>query len=289
MSTSRRLAAVATTLGTVLAGLVSGVAAHPADARVSAPGQTIEIQVKRDRTIVMQDAIRPGVTTFEISSRRDAMLQLIQAAPGYSKRELTRDAFLAFDKGKIPAQRRFEANVTLFGGVQSSRNKPATMSVSLRRGTYWVADIDARRTKPSKLFDLTVTGDPVGGSLSGRTIRATGEHSWGPASPRIPKRGEIRFQNRSEVIHFLEIAKLRKGKTMKDVRQFMELAKQGKQSPPPFGNAGLDSGLLSGGKSMSFEYRLPAGRYVLLCWWPDPDEGGAPHAVLGMYRGIRVG
>jgi hypothetical protein len=52
---------------------------------------------------------------------------------------------------------------------------------------------------------------------------------------------------------------------------------------------GLDTGVLSPGKSMSFSYRLPRGNYVLMCFWPDADMGGTPHVLMGMYRGLRVG
>jgi hypothetical protein len=47
--------------------------------------------------------------------------------------------------------------------------------------------------------------------------------------------------------------------------------------------------VISGGKSMTLKYRLPAGRYVMVCFWPDADMGGTPHAFLGMYRGLKVG
>lgn len=46
--------------------------------------------------------------------------------------------------------------------------------------------------------------------------------------------------------------------------------------------------MISGGISMSLPYRLTPGRYVLTCFWPDANEGGKPHALLGMYRGINV-
>ena len=35
-------------------------------------------------------------------------------------------------------------------------------------------------------------------------------------------------------------------------------------------------------------YRLPRGNYVLVCFWPDANMGGMPHAFMGMYRGIKV-
>ena len=54
-------------------------------------------------------------------------------------------------------------------------------------------------------------------------------------------------------------------------------------------NGGLDTSVISSGISMSLPYRLTPGRYVLTCFWPDANEGGKPHALLGMYRGMKVG
>lgn len=47
--------------------------------------------------------------------------------------------------------------------------------------------------------------------------------------------------------------------------------------------------MVSPGKSMTMRYSLPPGNYVMICFWPDADMGGMPHAFMGMYRGIRIG
>ena len=39
---------------------------------------------------------------------------------------------------------------------------------------------------------------------------------------------------------------------------------------------------------MAMNYSLPRGDYVLVCFWPDANMGGMPHAFMGMYRGIKV-
>ncbi len=95
MSMSRRLAVVATALGTVAAGLFTGATVSTANASsatsAAAPGQTVEVFVKRDHIVVMPTEIRPGVSKFVVSSRRAAGFQIVQAAPGYTKAEAMRD------------------------------------------------------------------------------------------------------------------------------------------------------------------------------------------------------
>jgi hypothetical protein len=189
------------------------------------------------------------------------------------------------------ALRRFEANITLLGGVPSQGGeRPATMSVRLAAGTYWALDTTPRTLDPAKILTFEVAGKSVGGTLGGHVIRATGEHRWGKSSPRIPTSGRILFRNPSEAPHFLQVVKLARGKTVKDFRAWVQQVKQGNETQPPLNfRHSVDTGVISTGRSMSFRYRLPAGRYMLLCWWPDSDMGGAPHAILGMYRGLRIG
>jgi hypothetical protein len=290
MYMSRRLAVMATALGTVAAGLISGATISTADASTAPAGQTVEVFVKRNHTIAMPTEIRPGVTKFKISSARAAGFQILQAAPGYTKAEAMRDANAGLGKNRLKALKRFEANITLLGGMSSTAKKSATMSLDLDEGSYWAVDTMPQSIDPAKILTFEVAGDSVGGRLGGHVIRATGDAEWGKASPRIPTKGVIWFQNRSDANHFVEIVKLAEGKTMKDFRAWLKRAKQGDESNPPVNfKVRADTGVISGGESMTFKYRLPKGQYVMLCWWPDADMRGMPHAFMGMVRGLKVG
>ena len=39
---------------------------------------------------------------------------------------------------------------------------------------------------------------------------------------------------------------------------------------------------------MTVDYDLPAGQYVIMCFFPDPHMGGMPHALMGMLRMIHL-
>ena len=84
------------------------------------------------------------------------------------------------------------------------------------------------------------------------------------------------------------MAKLKKGKTYKDFKEWFA-APNGPAGPPPVNfDVGMDSGVVSPGHSATFKYNLPKGNYVLLCFWPDASMGGMPHAFMGMHRPITL-
>lgn len=290
MSSKRRLAAGITSLGLVTAGLVSGATTGTADAHSGTTGQTVHVRITSDHRVLMPRTINPGVSTFKITSARAAGFQIIESTAGYSKREATRDANAAFNKNNLKALRRFEAHVTLLGGVQSTPGRPGVMSVNLPQGRFWALDTNPSVTRAAKVRTFRVSGSDVGGSLSGTVIAAVGDHSWARQPRHIPTHGRIWFENRSTANHFLIVAKLLPGKTVKDFARWVDQAKKGSQKPPPVSQRGsINTGVISPGKSMSFPYHLASGHYVMLCFWPDADEGGTPHVLLGMFRGLRVG
>ncbi len=290
MPTVRRLVALVAALGTTTAGL-AGATAVSAQAGTGAghDRQTVDVFVKRDHTVVMPHEIRPGVTKFRISSRRAAGFQILQAAPGYTKREAVHDINRAFNRNNLRLLKRFEAHTTFYGGMPSTRDKAATMSVDLPEGTYWAVDTQPQRTRARNVLTFHVAGEPVYGELSGQEIVAIGETSWAKRTQHITSRGKIWFKNDSTDNHFLEIVRLAKGKTMADFRRWIRRAKRGIQEPPPVVSRGsIDTGVISPGQSMTFRYHLRPGKYVLLCWWPDAEMGGMPHAFMGMYRRLIV-
>jgi hypothetical protein len=294
MSVRRRFAAVAA-VGTLVAGMTSGVTigtAHAAGDAGGRVGQSVDVTVRTDRTIAMPSRLRPGATRFVVTSSRPSGFQLARPAAGYTKREAARDINAAFNNNNMRALRRFENNMTLVGGISSTPGSSAHMWARLSRGTYWALDTMPRVLRAAKIRTFKVAGRSVAGRLPGQTIAATGTAKFADTPKRITKKGIIRFVNRSDVPHFISIAKLAKGKTMADFREYMEAAAQGgePQGPPPVNfRVSVDSGVISGGERMSFRYDLPRGRYVMTCWWPMSDMDGMPHAVMGMYRGLRVG
>jgi hypothetical protein len=288
MSARIRLTTLASVLALLAGGAAPVAATAPAEdvAAAEAP-QRVSVHVRADHSVDMPRELRPGVTELTITSARVAGLQLARPAEGYTKRQAARDINRAFNHDNMRALRRFEDNTTLLGGMPTTRAEVATVTVRLRRGTYWALDTMPQVLEPGTITTFEVAGRSVGGGrLPGAVLRATGASTFGPMTRQLPRRGEVLFQNRSEVPHFLSIAKLARGKTMQDFRAWIRDG--GRRRPPIVMDVGIDTGVIDGGESLSFRYRLSRGRYVLTCWWPMSDAGGVPHALRGMYRGLQV-
>jgi hypothetical protein len=296
MSPLRRLALVSTSLGMVAASALTvstatSASAATAASSASAAPPTVHVFVSGDHTLKMPKRLRPGMHRFVIESERDAAFQLATAAPGYTKAEAMRDVFRGLDRGNVRAIKRFEANVTLFGGAASTADQAGMMWESLPAGRYWALDTNARRTLPRNVLTVKVAGRQLTGHVrSAAKIRAINETDWARQPRSIPSQGRLTFRNDAEDNHFLILAKLAPGKTMKDFAAWVKKAANGGQAPPPldFSAPGLDTGVISPGHRMVVKYDLQPGRYAMLCFWPDADMGGMPHVFMGMYRGIRL-
>ena len=107
----------------------------------------------------------------------------------------------------------------------------------------------------------------------------------GEQGKSIPRKGTLTFKNRSTSNHFVAMAKMNKGATLADVKEFL-MTEEGK--PPVDFRYAIDSAAISPGHDVAFDYKLPAGTYVMLCFWQDADMGGMPHALMGMVRTIKL-
>jgi hypothetical protein len=237
----------------------------------------------------MAHGIRPGVHRFVVSSFREASFQLVRPRAGYTKHEAARDVNKGLNQGNVKVLKRFERNITLVGGVATSRNHDAVMWVNLPRGTYWAVDTDTSTTLASQLRTVRVRGHRTAGSAPhGTVIRAVRDTSWATHPASMRHQGLMTFRNASHDNHFVILAKLAPGKTLSDFKAWVDQAKQGQQSPPPLTSTELDTGVVSPGHAMTMRYSLPRGNYVLMCFWPDADMGGMPHVFMGMYRGMKL-
>jgi hypothetical protein len=286
-----RIAASAVSVLVLTAGALTGTTAGAAGAaaRETAAG-TVSVSITAAHNVVMATTIQPGVSQFRVTTEaKRSGFQLLQLAEGYTLEDAIADVDAGLDKGRLRALKRFEANVTLLGGVNVLRGKIGKLTVNLPVGTYYAADIE--RNRPSAFTAFTVAGTDTGAAMpSGPTVRAVGSASWSKRPKTIPRRGTLTFENFSSQNHFVSLVKLQKGKTAKDFAAWLDGLMEGEEGPPPVSfRVGFDSGVVSPGKTVAMNYRLPKGDYVLVCFWPDASMGGMPHAFMGMFRGIKVG
>jgi hypothetical protein len=274
--------------------LVAGVSLVTLPVAVTAPAgassrpATVSVFITKGHAVRMAHHLRPGVHRFVVRSAGESSFQIVRTRPGYSQAELAHDVAVGVNGGDMTAFRRFERNVTLLGGIATRHGERGVMYVDLPRGKRYLA-VDTNAAP--RFHHFTVGGHRLAGRLpSARTISAVGATRWG-AQPRVIARsGTLRFANRSSENHFIALARLQPGKTLADWNAFIAKAKAGDESAvPPVSETGeIDTGVVSPGHVFAFRYHLPAGHYVLTCWWGDADMGGMPHAFMGMNRELVV-
>lgn len=282
-----RFAAGALSLGLVTTALSAATVAGAQ----AADAPTVRVHITKYHNVKMPTRIRPGVHRFVVHSTRDAGFQLVRPHAGYTKREFAHDIRVGFT-GDVAAFKRFERSTELLGGVNPEGSGPGeVMWARVPRGRVWALDAGAERTPPRKVLSLHVAGARIPGVLPGQaTLRAINETDFAKRPRSIPGSGRLIVRNNSTDNHFFGIVGLRTGKTVADFAEWIDQVMQGNEGPPPvnFAAGGLDSGVVGPGHAMSLKYDLPAGDYILVCFWPDVDADFMPHAFMGMYRGLRV-
>jgi hypothetical protein len=280
----RTVGALAASLALAARGLVGGAAgAAPHSAKTAAP---VAVSIDDHRNVTMPTTIQPGVNEFHITSAKPSGFQLVMPVAGYTEEEAAADIEAGLDNGKVGSIKRFEKHVTLFGGATSTPATAGTLFVDLPAGTYWAADV---RRRVTSFFTFTVAGADTGAAMptGDAKLKAVDSTSWAKRPTSMPRKGLLTFTNRADQNHFLVMVKLQRGKTIRDFKAFIENGFEGR--PPLNFRAALDAGVISPDQSIAFNYRLPRGQYVMMCFWPDASEHGMPHVLMGMYRAIKVG
>jgi len=105
---------------------------------------------------------------------------------------------------------------------------------------------------------------------------------------RVHGHGVIAVRNEGTQDHEMVLYHLHPGATLADARQYL-LTPPG--SPPPIPAPGEPVGGITGvapGDTGYVDLAVPPGRYVAVCFFPDPTRNGLPHAVEGMLQGVTI-
>jgi hypothetical protein len=163
-------------------------------------------------------------------------------------------------------RRRFGVAVTtaaLAGAAATAIATPATATTATIRANDNAVRIVAHDNGSRMFFKLT--GTPHAGLVA------------------------MRFVNRGHVVHEVDLARLKKGVRLRDVRAALhqpdgEAAASRLLINPERPITGPD--LLSPGMAETVYAPLHAGRYVVVCFLPGAD--GMPHVLMGMLAELRV-
>lgn len=292
MQTRYRAAATALLL-TATAGMAAiGGAAEASGTHHAGAGAaktlTITVKSKAGHVLTVSDnKFRPGNTIFKLRNMDGkasrGLIQLLRFRHGYTLADAKTDIDAAFG-GDPAAVKRVDDGIVFYGGARAkgSPSRVVQWAVKLdKAATYYLVNFNPHH---SALATMTVTGDKQDRALPQRTgfINAvTSSNASGNdfvAGKDGTAKGWMSTRNEAEEPHFVEVRQVKKGTTDSDISAMFT----GGPDPSIKHGAHADTGVISPGHRFLWSYRLTAGRYAALCFWPSIDDG-MPHAIMGMH------
>jgi hypothetical protein len=227
-------------------------------------------------------SLHAGLTIFKVVTRArhgDHTLQLLRLHHGYSMQQASSDINKAF-QGNLPAIHRVDNRITWLGGAEATKGHPGRYAVSLKAGKYLAVDQSGNGLARIR--------------VKGKLVRHSGVHPAGPITTKhnqfhsdssLPHSGWVRFHNNAEEPHFIVFQHVKSSTTKAQVRRYQ---RSGSNARPPWGLfPSVSAGVVSPGHRIDYRYSLPAGTYLLACFWPSKDSG-MPHFNMGMWKLIHL-
>jgi uncharacterized cupredoxin-like copper-binding protein len=206
--------------------------------------------------------------------------------------------FATYKAAAVNTDMKKLADTTFVGGPNNAEpGQSVTATIHLEAGAYGVAcyipaDSDGKTHAAHGMIgqiDVVQSPDSVedapkvdGGSIS------LSEFTFQPDAS-FTGSGTVEIKNVGTQVHEMILVKENAGKTVNDVKGFL-LTPPGTPppaGPPPFTAAGGIVGL-GPNQTMYEAMSLTPGKYVMICFFPDPTKGNEPHAVEGMVKEITI-
>jgi hypothetical protein len=282
---STRIIAALSILGVASGGLLAApatAAPAPPDLSVKGVPTVVARMTSHHITLSVGHRIRAGNVVFKVVSGDDRghELQLLRLHRGYTPKEAQADFAKAF-RGNVAAVNRVDDNITFLGGAPAKPGKPGWFSVKLHANRLMVVD----QNGPAAAV-LRVHGKAAPRPAVPHSSRITAlSYGFDPSLKTMPASGWSLVNNVSDQPHFVVMNRVKPGTTRKQVRRFFA---SGSQKQPSWAlRANTSTAVISPYRAERFHYDLPAGRYLLMCFWPD-DETGMPHAYMGMWHFVSL-
>ena len=261
----------------------SGATASPASvsSRSAMPHITATLTKKTIR-LKGADDLRAGRVMLSVTG--NGIVEFAKFRAGYDAADFTADIGKFGAKNDIKALKHALKNTTILGGLAGGGSGTVVFP---KPGAYTPFSLGERGVVTGK---PVVVGGPARSSKAPRTdgrIIGINGPSWGGSST-MPATGTFMFKNKGNtgVPHFVALQQVAEGTTTDTVLEFLQ---SGDEGNPPWGlPAGMETGSLSPGRSMTVDYDLPPGQYVVMCFFPDPKMDGMPHAFMGMLKMIHL-
>lgn len=242
----------------------------------SMAGQSLTITVGTGLKLQGTNGLRAGRIKLAVKGK-PKLVSIISLARGYSLADLGKD-YGAAGKGDMKALKRLISMTTFHGGLPGG----STGTVVLPRAGSYVAAVFGNKLGSPTTFRVGAVKASKAPAVDGKII-ARKSLKWG-GSDHLPAKGTLLFKNTDTQPHFIVMEQVQEGTTVEQVMEAFE-----SEEEPAFALDGeAETDVLSPGRSMTMNYDLPPGQYVLMCFFPDPKMKGMPHAMMGMVKMIHV-
>lgn len=276
------VAVVAVAVPMALASPISAVADRQAISTVPAASlPTVTARMAKSTIRLSRVSVHSGTILFRAISTdgRLHQLQIARLHKGYTPQQARADLRRAFN-GDVAAVRRLDHNVTFRGGVPAPRSgNPGHVVVDLTRGHYYVFGQDGQGLTSLRVHGIEGNQTPVAHQAM---ITA---NTYGFQTTRLATTGWLKVRNISDQPHFVQLTQVKNSTTRRMVAR--AAAHSSKRKPPWLLHAGTDSSVISPYRHEVLHYRLPPGKYLIACFWPD-ENTGMPHFYMGMWKLVTI-
>jgi hypothetical protein len=276
-------AAALATSPLLLAPTGATASSAPTVSRAAMPHLTATLTKKTIR-LTGADNLRAGRVQLSVTGK--GTVELAMFASGYDVADFTTDINKFGAKNDIKALKRLLAHTQILGGFEGGGSGTVVLP---KAGSYTPFSLGERGVVIGDSIQVRGPARSTKVPSTDGTILAKPGPSWGGSSS-LPMKGRLLFKNKSStgVPHFLVLQQVVEGTTTDQVLEYLQTADE-QAPPPPWGlPGGMETGSVSPGHSMTVDYDLPAGQYVVMCFFPDPKMGGMPHALMGMLRMVTL-
>lgn len=273
---SSRIAVAALGAGAILATALTGTAA--AATSTPAPVPTVTAHVSSSHVWLNTGSrLHAGRIMFKVvTGKGDHELQIARLKSGYSLGQAAADLNQAFS-GNVAAVRRVDSNISFRGGAEARPGHPGRFAVTLGAGQYVFID---QNSNAHAIINV-VGSAPARRSVPHQSTIGIYTYGFGTTPTVLPRSGWTRLVNVSDQPHFVVLQHVKSSTTHAQVAKYFHSMSQ--QQPSWGLKANISSGVISNGRGETMQYSLPAGKYLLACFWPD-DDTGMPHAYMGMWK-----
>lgn len=265
--------------------------------------QTVTVVGNGSAAHLSSQSIYSGSIRFRVSSTHPqtpngggSQVSLFRLKEGKTLADVTRalhEEFSSNPQMAAKGTRDIVATAVVRGLADVVPGNPEVVTEFLAPGRYWLMDLAnvpvSGAPQFTPLWVRPATGDIEQDSDLRSQVRVStvDEHFLAPAT--WPHAGTYTFTNNADVIHLMDIERVKPWVKDEDVQDFFNAILQGKNNVPvPFapGPSGGND-VVSPGNSLQVTYDLPPGRYVLVCFVAD-EKTGLPHAFMGMHKVITL-